>query len=173
VILLIFAFLILPFAYFYHEESDNTWQVKVWRALLLTVGTSLGLVAIVACCKKFFCNINFSAFVFRNEEVPFGPDDIWWLPYIIRASDRFLGSRVFAFMFGCLMFVGLIAWVIFTAAGLAVMPISCLKPRKDTSEDEVEENEERLTDLKEQIRSMASKYELRGYKKFILFIYMD
>lgn len=124
------------------------------------------------CCLLYviFLVLILSAFVFRNGEVPFGPDDIWWLPYVIRASDRFLGSRVFAFMFGCLMFVGLIAWVIFTAAGLAIMPISFLKPRKGeiNSEDEVEENEQQLIDLQEQLRSLASKYELRGYKKLII-----
>ena len=142
--------LVIPFAYFWHEEYDEiefeeegrTWTSRLFAAAKYTL-FFVALVVILFLIGFF---------------VPAAGDNSkshWDLDYFKKLISQNHGEKALTFALGLLVTLGTFLYIIYTGAGLALLPISFIKsaPRMsapqlhDTTSSQLEQNRERQRQL--------------------------
>ena len=143
--------LVIPFTYFWYEEYDEvaaeegtqTFGSRFWAALKYT------FVFIFICVALFL--VGFFVPVARNrKDASF---DLDFLRRLLNEENR--GERALTFALGLLITIGIVLYVIYTAAGLALLPLSLIKSAPSVSApalhqstaSQLEENRERQRQL--------------------------
>eukprot|EP00128_Syssomonas_multiformis_P016353 Colp12_sorted_trinity150504_noHs@9730 len=113
-IIVFFAFLVIPFSYFFFEEDDLGVTVgqKMCAAFKYTLGTIIVVVALLL----------IGVFV-----RPSGPPTDDKLDFIKEVLTENRGENALSFVVGILTLLGLILWVVYTAVGLFGLPIGMIK----------------------------------------------
>ncbi|KAJ5577798.1 lysosomal cobalamin transporter [Penicillium hispanicum] len=119
--------LVIPFIYFWYEEYDEvatetneqTLLQRFWGAFKYTL--SFGVIVAILFLVGFFVPIN------KDKD---GMD----LDYFKRLLTENNGERALTFALGLLMTLGLCLYVLYTAPGLALLPISLIKTAPSTSD---------------------------------------
>ncbi|KAI9360639.1 hypothetical protein BD770DRAFT_341643 [Pilaira anomala] len=140
----LFSFTLIPFAYFFYEEYDEDQSIKdrVLGAFKYTL---------------FFVIISILLFVFGlflkpSTKVP--KIDLDWFKKLLTDSN---GEKAITFVVACLILLGMLVFIGYTAPGLSLLPISLIKGRKGI-DAENEDVENRLAATKERLRVLRSRY---------------
>ncbi|KAL7908888.1 hypothetical protein GGI35DRAFT_452320 [Trichoderma velutinum] len=141
--------LVIPFAYFWYEEYDEvafeeegrTWKSRFWAALKYTL---------------FFVALTVVLFLL-GFFVPAagGNKGHWDLDYYKSLLSQNHGEKALTFALGLLVTLGTFLYVLYTSAGLALMPISLIKSAPPisapqlsaTTASQLEQNRERQRQL--------------------------
>ena len=142
--------LVIPFAYFWHEEYDEvefeeegrTWTSRLFAAAKYTL-FFVALVVILFLIGFF---------------VPAAGDNSkshWDLDYFKKLISQNHGEKALTFALGLLVTLGTFLYIIYTGAGLALLPISFIKSAPsmsapqlhDTTSSQLEQNRERQRQL--------------------------
>jgi len=159
--LLAFAFLLLPFTYFYYEEDgeDSTRASRSWAALKYTAGFIV----------FFFVLLTLGLVLKKGKQ----HDTEDWRA---KLSNDFSGAEaILSFCIGCLACIGLVAYVVYAAYGLARMPLKLMakakarEPTLPTSAPSPLDGSSRGEDLElalrknqENLNYLQSQYDLSG-----------
>ncbi|KAI9258776.1 hypothetical protein BDA99DRAFT_514103 [Phascolomyces articulosus] len=143
----LFSFFMIPFAYFYYEEYDGddeeqTWHDRVWGALKYT---------------SFFVVISLLLFLFGLFVKPSSRPpklDLDWLEKLLTESN---GEKSISFVVACLIVLGMLVFIGYTAPGLALLPMNMIKGRRRL-EAENEDVDNRLAVNRERQREIQSRY---------------
>lgn len=146
--------LLIPFAYFWHEEYDEiefeeegrTWRSRLWAAAKYT----LFFVALVVALFL----VGFFVPAAGSPE----PGKDWSKPgsyYRELLASQNKGEKALTFALGLLVTLGTLLYVVYTSAGLALMPISFIKSApaisapqlSATTASQLEQNRERQRQL--------------------------
>ena len=138
--------LVIPFTYFWYEEYDEiefeeegrTWTSRLWSATKYTL-FFVALVVILFLLGFF---------------VPAAGDNAeghWDLDYFKKLIVQNHGEKALTFALGLLMVLGTLLYVVYTGAGLALLPISFIKSAPSisapqlsaTTASQLEQNRER------------------------------
>jgi len=147
--LLVFAFVLIPFAYFFYEEADEE-QTLVWRlvhTLKFTVFTVAAgvLVIILALVLRFGAS---------------STKDKWsWIKNIVDYNN--FGDRAIGFIVACLAMLGLFAFNIYTAYGLAAFPIGLMKRDKKVYQ-ELDNVGEEIHEIRAKLNVSSRAQEMSG-----------
>ncbi|CAO3596359.1 unnamed protein product [Absidia cylindrospora] len=141
-----FCFFLIPFVYFYYEEKDEIDQSRRDRCHTAFKYTSF-FVAIFS--------ILFLSALFLKPNRPLPPQlDLDWFKKILMESN---GEKTIAFVIACLVFVGMLILIGYTAPGLSLFPIGLIRGRKKLDlENENVENQ--LLIVRERQREIEAKY---------------
>lgn len=142
--------IVIPFTYFWYEEYDEiefeeegrTWTSRFWGAAKYTV--FFVALVIVLFLLGFF--------------VPAAGDDSkshWDLDYYKKLISQNHGEKALTFALGLLVTIGTLLYVVYTGAGLALLPISFIKDApsvsapqlSETTASQLEANRERQRQL--------------------------
>ncbi|KAL0476888.1 lysosomal cobalamin transporter [Acrasis kona] len=151
--LFVFAFTLIPFAYFYYEEGSDEYSSIRWRIINAFKFTVLSLV----------CGIILVAIVlglaigFPNQP----SDAVEWLKELSR--DKTIGDRIVSGLVSVIAIVGLPAWWLYTGYGLAALPVSLIKGKKKLRL-ELGSIAEEMVFVSGKISSIKGKYALTGTK---------
>ncbi|KAL9111997.1 MAG: hypothetical protein Q9227_003617 [Pyrenula ochraceoflavens] len=142
--------LVVPFTYFWYEEYDEvaaeegtqTFASRFWGALKYT------LVFVFICIALFL--VGFFVPVARNRK-----DSSFDLDYLRHLLAENHGERALTFALGLLITIGIVLYVIYTASGMALLPLSLIKSAPSvsapalhqTTASQLEENRERQRQL--------------------------
>ncbi|CAG9328401.1 LMBRD1 [Blepharisma stoltei] len=151
-IMLLLAFMLIPFAYFYGEEqfdeidSDgNALCEKICESMKYTASFMLICAVLVIV-----------GLIFRPEKDEWGQGKEW----IRQLFDvEHVGEAAISFTVACLTLVGLLLWCFYTAFGMAAMPFTLIKGKKSLEEAK-NELEMDIGDVRDKIREI----ELRSAK---------
>ncbi|KAI8065024.1 hypothetical protein BDF21DRAFT_346581, partial [Thamnidium elegans] len=140
----LFSFILIPFAYFFYEEYDEDQSIKdrIFGALKYTM---------------FFVMISFllSMFgLFLKPTTKAPKIDLDWFRKLLTDSN---GEKAITFVVACLILLGMLVFIGYTAPGLSLLPISLIKGRKGI-DAENEDVENRLAATKEKLRVLRSRY---------------
>ncbi|KAJ6789625.1 hypothetical protein PWT90_09367 [Aphanocladium album] len=143
--------LLIPFAYFWYEEYDEiefeeegrTWRSRLWAAAKYTL---------------FFVALVVALFLvgFFVPAAGGDPDKHWSsLEYYRHLVAQNNGEKALTFALGLLVTLGTLLYVVYTSAGLALMPISFIKSApaisapqlSATTASQLEQNRERQRQL--------------------------
>lgn len=116
IVLLAFAFLVLPFFYFYFEEDDE--DITVGRKACGAMKYTIGFVI-------FFSVLLALGIVLKKGH---HDDESDWRHRL--SNDFTNGEAVLSFCIGCLSCLGLCAYVIYAGYGLARMPLKLMSRTK-------------------------------------------
>ncbi|KND87329.1 putative lysosomal cobalamin transporter [Tolypocladium ophioglossoides CBS 100239] len=141
---------VIPFAYFWYEEYDEiefeeegrTWRSRFWAAAKYTL--FFVALVVVLFLLGFF--------------VPAAGDSSkaqWDLDYFKKLVTQNHGEKALTFALGLLVTLGTLLYVVYTGAGLALMPISFIKSAPSisapqlsaTTASQLEQNRERQRQL--------------------------
>lgn len=145
--------IIIPFAYFWHEEYDEI-EVEEGRTL-----TSRFIAA--AKYTLFFVALVVVLFLL-GFFVPAAGDtskDHWDLDYYKRLISQNHGEKALTFALGLLVTLGTLLYILYTSAGLALMPISFIKSAPSISAPQLSEN---TASQLEQNRERQRQLEMRN-----------
>ncbi|KAI9031816.1 hypothetical protein CLU79DRAFT_808706 [Phycomyces nitens] len=138
------CFFVIPFAYFYYEEyeEDQPMKDRVTGALKYT---------------SFFVVISLLLFLFGlflkpTQETPH--IDLDWFRKLLAESN---GEKAIAFVIACLLLLGMIVFICYTAPGLSLLPMTLIKGRRRI-ESENEDVDNRLVVIRERIRALGAKF---------------
>lgn len=149
--LLFVGFILIPFAYFYfEEESDEEGRGNERMCVAIKYTMAFFAIAIIVIVTALIL-----AFGISPDENASG-----WINHLL-TTDR--GERALRLIVGILALIGLLGWVIYTAYGMAFLPISMIRGQRRAvhAHREIAE-EQQKTD--EKIRQIQSKGELKGNK---------
>lgn len=140
--------LVIPFAYFWYEEYDEvayeeegrTWKSRFWAATKYTL---------------FFVALTIVLFLLGFFVPAAGGKGHWDLDYYKSLLSQNHGEKALAFAIGLLLTLGTFLYVIYTGAGLALMPVSFIKSAPPisapqlsaTTASQLEQNRERQRQL--------------------------
>ncbi|KAK2784735.1 hypothetical protein FQN53_008291 [Emmonsiellopsis sp. PD_33] len=118
----VLCLLVVPFTYFWYEEYDEvateegfqTWGKRFWGALKYTI--VFILLAVILFLVGFFVPVA------RNRS---GPN--FDLDYFKKLLTENHGERALTFGLGLLITIGVLVYVLYTSAGLALLPVSFIK----------------------------------------------
>lgn len=121
-----FAFLVLPFVYFYYEAADidKTTARQCFDGLKFSIGFFIILIVFVI--VGLFVSTGGSN---GGNEADFKQ----WVTTLFDTTNR--GERAILFCLGSLTTLGMLVWVTYSAFGFSALPIGCIKGRK-TVQDE-------------------------------------
>lgn len=126
---------VIPFAYFWHEEYD---EIEVEEE-----GRSLGS-RFLAAAKYTLFFVAFVVILFLlGFFVPAAGDssqDHWDLDYFKKLIAQNHGEKALTFALGLLITMGTLLYVVYTGAGLALLPISLIKSAPSISAPQLSEN---------------------------------
>ncbi|KAI9476205.1 MAG: hypothetical protein EXX96DRAFT_576195 [Benjaminiella poitrasii] len=140
----LFSFFLIPFAYFYYEEYDDEESLKdrILTALKYT---------------SFFVVISILLFVFGlflKPTTKMPKIDLDWFKKLLTDNN---GEKAITFVVACLILLGMLVFIVYTAPGLSLLPIQMIKGRKGI-DAENEDIENRLTATRERQRVLLAKY---------------
>jgi LMBR1 domain-containing protein 1 len=84
-------------------------------------------------------------------------DKTQWIKNLVDAEN--FGDRAIGFIVGCLALLGLIPWFFYTSYGLAALPVSLMKRRKQYTQD-ISNARAEMEEISEKIRNIQKPYEL-------------
>lgn len=156
-LMIAFAFLVMPFAYFFFEEDaeDITTGKRALGALKYTMGFVIIFGALLAI-----------GLILKNPK----PDNLEdWQDQL--ANNFGAGEAVMMFTIGCLSIFGLAGWVFYAGYGLAALPISLMRKAQpvatlNVSPTELNRNPQdivmELRKTQEMMKYLSSRYEDSG-----------
>lgn len=144
-----FAFVIIPFSYFYYEEFDE--DITVRQRIFGGLKYTIFLVVIVV----ILLVIGIFVFKFNADKIPQDANIHGWVDYISKETNRGLGAISFAI--ACLAIIGYFIWMTYTAYGLSAFPIGLLKGKRHLAE-EASDIQSDLESTREQKRAISSRY---------------
>jgi len=144
--ILAFAFVVIPFSYFYYEEFDEDVTVKqrIFGGLKYT--TFLLVIMIVLLVIGLFVGVP------KNTNSGSAKE---WIDVIIDKNSK--GEHAIVFAIACLTIIGYVIWISYTAYGLSAFPIGLLKGKRHLAE-EASDIQSDLETTREQKRAISSKY---------------
>jgi len=153
--ILVFAFGIIPFAYFYYEEDDEhvTIKQKIWGGCKYTI--FLILIVVI------FLSVGIFLSLVKPGDAPSIGNAKEWAQNIIDSQN--VPESSISFAISCLTVVGYVCWITYTAYGLSAFPIGIIKGKKHIAEDTSDINSN-LQVTREKASAIQSKY-LSGTKK--------
>lgn len=142
--------LVIPFTYFWYEEYDEVAQedgtqtagTRLWGALKYT------LVFLVLCVILFL--VGFFVPIARHREG--AHFDLGYFQHLLTKNH---GERALVFAIGLLITIGTVVYCVYTAAGLALLPLTLIKSAPsisapqlaETTASQLESNRERQRQL--------------------------
>lgn len=135
-----FSFALIPFAYFYYEEydEDECIRERVWSASKYT---------------SFFITISLLLVIFALflKPTPIPPKiDLDWFRKLLTDSN---GEKAITFVVACLILLGMLVYIGYTAPGLSLLPFDLIKGKKHI-DAESEDVENRLVAAQERQRAI-------------------
>jgi LMBR1 domain-containing protein 1 len=149
----VFAFTLIPFAYFYYEEGDEEGQHVIKRILngiKFTIFTSI--IGVIL----FVIIIALTIGLGRDED-----DALNWLKNL--AHDKTIGDKIVSSLISVIAIIGLVSWWVYTGYGLAALPIGLMKGKKKIRL-EMGSIADELSYVTDQLRLLKDKYNLTGNK---------
>ncbi|KAF7559017.1 hypothetical protein G7046_g5144 [Stylonectria norvegica] len=146
--------IVIPFAYFWHEEYD---EIEVEEE-----GRTLGSRFIAAAKYTLFFVALVVVLFLLGFFVPAAGDtkkDHWDLDYFKKLIAQNHGEKALTFALGLLMTIGTLLYVIYTASGLALLPISFIKSAPSISAPQLSAN---TASQLEQNRERQRQLEMRN-----------
>ena len=144
-----FAFVVLPFIYFYYEAADI--DKGMGRQCLDGLKFSIGFFIILIICIFVGLFVSTGA---KNggDEADFRQ----WVNALFDTTNR--GERAILFCLGCLTTIGMVVWVTYSAFGFSALPIGCIKGKKAISDERDDYEREKNRNIAK--RSLLSDDEL-------------
>ncbi|OHE93503.1 LMBR1 domain containing 1 [Colletotrichum orchidophilum] len=145
--------LIIPFAYFWHEEYDEI-EVEEGRSFSSRLISALKYTLVFVILVLILFLVGFF--------VPAAGDHNgahWDLDYFKRILVQNNGQKALAFALGLLVTLGVLLYVIYTAAGLALLPMSFIKSAPSISAPQLTES---TASALEQNRERQRQLEMRN-----------
>eukprot|EP01116_Phalansterium_solitarium_P001295 TRINITY_DN11090_c0_g1_i2.p1 TRINITY_DN11090_c0_g1~~TRINITY_DN11090_c0_g1_i2.p1 ORF type:complete len:534 (-),score=117.95 TRINITY_DN11090_c0_g1_i2:208-1767(-) len=148
--ILAFAFVIIPFAYFYYEEDDEhvSLRARVYAGCKYTVFLMLFVVIL------FIVGMIVWKVQSGSVSKPTSTEEAkQWIQD--QVNDQQLGGAALSFAVASLTTIGYVSWITYTAYGMSALPIGMIKGRKKLADDmdDVVSNIEKQRDQKRQIQS--------------------
>ncbi|KAF2464052.1 uncharacterized protein BDR25DRAFT_337582 [Lindgomyces ingoldianus] len=147
----VLCLLVVPFTYFYYEEydpdaaetGDQTLGSRLWGAFKYTIAFLIFVVAIFL--VGFFVPFARQA---KHGSLP----DLDFFKHLLQENH---GERALTFALGLLMLIGTLIYVLYTGAGLALLPVALIKSAPSISaptlaantSSQLEQNRERQRQL--------------------------
>ncbi|KAF2118575.1 putative lysosomal cobalamin transporter [Lophiotrema nucula] len=144
--------LVVPFTYFWYEEYDEdaaehggqTFGARLWGAFKYTIAFILFVVIIFLV-----------GFFVPYAKQARGDNDTKYLDYFKHLFAQNRGERALSFALGLLMLIGTVIYVLYTGAGLALLPVALVKSAPSVSAptlaantaSQLEQNRERQRQL--------------------------
>jgi LMBR1 domain-containing protein 1 len=140
-----FAFVIIPFSYFYYEEFDEdvTAKQRIVGGCKYTIFLLLIMVVLLV----------IGLFVGAPKNKHDNAKD--WVDVIVDTNNK--GEHAIVFAIACLTIIGYLIWVSYTAYGLSAFPIGLLKGKRHLAE-EASDIQSDLEATREQKRAISSRY---------------
>lgn len=151
-LLLLFAFFFVPFTLFYYEVGVGDDTMTVGQRICASCKYTTAIVCILI--VLIILGLLIEPGKKRNSDI--------WYHKLMSSVDNI--DRCISFIMGCMGVAGLVAWLTYTAVGLAIIPIQLLFVA-DNTEITMSAKQEISTDLamtKEKIRVIEVKYQLSG-----------
>jgi len=154
--ILVFAFAVIPFSYFYFEEDDEkvTCCQRVWAGCKYTIFLIVIVVILLVVGLVLF-------FVKPGDKPAKGQNAEEWIKSLVD-NTNFAESAI-AFSISILTLLGFLIWITYMAYGLSAFPIGVIKGRKHLAEDASALNSD-LEQTRSKMNGIRSKY-LSGSKK--------
>eukprot|EP01117_Protostelium_nocturnum_P002843 TRINITY_DN13763_c0_g1_i1.p1 TRINITY_DN13763_c0_g1~~TRINITY_DN13763_c0_g1_i1.p1 ORF type:complete len:531 (+),score=185.67 TRINITY_DN13763_c0_g1_i1:87-1679(+) len=149
-LVLLFSFVLIPFAYFYYEEDDENITLKE----KVVAGCKYTLFLLVIIVILFV--VGLILYTVNPGDKPTSITNTKdWLKHIVNDTNIFESGISFAI--ACLTTVGFISWISYTAYGLSAFPIGIIRGRKHVTED-ASDLQSDLESTREKQRALKSKY---------------
>ncbi|KAI9494203.1 LMBR1-like membrane protein-domain-containing protein [Zychaea mexicana] len=145
------SFFLIPFAYFYYEEDEGDDEAlsraqqrrqRAWGALKYTS------FFIVICALLLL----FGLFVKPSQRPP--KLDLDWFEKLLTESN---GEKSISFVVACLILLGMLVFIGYTAPGLSLLPMNMIKGRRRL-EAENQDVDNRLAVNRERQRELQARY---------------
>lgn len=121
-----FAFVVLPFVYFYYEAADI--DKSTGRQCFDGFKFSIGFFIILVIC------IIVGLFVSTGGSNGGENGDFkLWVNTLFDTTNR--GERAILFCIGCLTTIGMLVWITYSAFGMSALPIGLIRGRKSITEE--------------------------------------
>lgn len=144
-----FAFMLMPFMYFYFEEKDEevTTRQRMCGALKYTIGFLI--VALVLLLVGAFAPLKTppSNITHWDKKVLFLKDEL-------EANN---GETALSLLMGFLSFIGMVIMITYTAYGMTALPFSMLKGFKNSKKEHQEVSQDRES-VEERARMIRARY---------------
>ncbi|KAI9144030.1 hypothetical protein BKA69DRAFT_902986 [Paraphysoderma sedebokerense] len=144
------CFIVIPFAYFYYEEfeEEQTTRDRVWSSIRYTLFTFVIIVILLI-----------TGLLLRPKSFDEDPElSLDWFKKFLTESS---GEKSITFVIAVLMLLGMLIYITYTAYGLSALPFGLIKSTKSVRRD-IMDITNRLTNVRDQIRDIQSKYERAG-----------
>jgi LMBR1 domain-containing protein 1 len=148
--ILVFAFIIIPFAYFYYEENDDRVTIKerVWGGCKYTIFLIIIMIILLV--------IGFILFLVKPGDKPTNTQNAKeWVQNLIKNQN--IAELALSFSIACLTLIGYLCWITYTAYGLSIYPIGIFRGKKHIAE-EVSDIQTNLDVTREKSRAIKAKY---------------
>ena len=167
-LLMLFAFLLLPLAYFFYEEKDEeagtSCGKRLFGAMKYTTGF-LVFMGILMCIGAFASSSNVASCPQSNtsaeEYAKCGGS------FAEKALVSNGGTNAISFTLGSLAVIGFLYFAFYTSAGMVTMPIKMIRSRGKASKDDRDTATGELDASREQQDAIRSKYKNRKKKSKI------
>lgn len=145
----LFAFLLMPFVYFYFEEKDEdvTTRQRICGALKYSIGFLIVAVALLL----------IGAFVPLKKPPQ---NETHWkkeLSFLANQLKSNHGETALSLLMGFLSFIGMVIMITYTAYGMTALPFSMLKGFKNTKMEHLEVSQERES-IEERARMIRARH---------------
>lgn len=145
----LFAFLLMPFVYFYFEEKDEdvTTRQRICGALKYSIGFLIVAVALLL----------IGAFVPLKKPPQ---NETHWkkeLSFLANQLKSNHGETALSLVMGFLSFIGMVIMITYTAYGMTALPFSMLKGFKNTKMEHLEVSQERES-VEERARMIRARH---------------
>jgi len=148
--ILIFAFGLIPFTYFYYEEQDEhtTTGQRIWAGCKYTIF----LIVIVS----ILLIIGLVLYFVKPGDKPTSTANTKdWAEHLV--SQENFAEGAISFAIACLSIIGFICWIVYTAYGFSSLPIGLIKGRKHIVEERQAINSE-VESAREEAKTIKAKY---------------
>eukprot|EP01120_Amphizonella_sp_Union-15-10_P017252 TRINITY_DN9535_c0_g1_i2.p1 TRINITY_DN9535_c0_g1~~TRINITY_DN9535_c0_g1_i2.p1 ORF type:complete len:509 (-),score=58.37 TRINITY_DN9535_c0_g1_i2:38-1564(-) len=123
--IMVFAFLIIPFAYFHYDAYDP--DRSAGTRFVIAFKYSIGFVIFIAIL--FVLGFVIKPVVSSSVDVSLRS----WAEEIFLDTNK--GAGAINFVISCLTLLGYLCWITFTAYGLSALPIGMIRGKKSTYEE--------------------------------------
>ncbi|KAL0935242.1 lysosomal cobalamin transporter (LMBR1 domain containing 1) [Colletotrichum truncatum] len=145
--------LVIPFAYFWYEEYDEI-EVEEGRSFSSRLISALKYTMVFVILVVILFLIGFFVPAAGSDS-----DANWDLDYFKRILIQNNGQKALAFALGLLVTLGTLLYILYTAAGLALLPMSFIKSAPSISAPQLSEN---TATALEQNRERQRQLEMRN-----------
>ncbi|KAM3578990.1 hypothetical protein VKS41_008526 [Umbelopsis sp. WA50703] len=140
----VFTFFVIPFTYFYYEESDDDTTPGQRTAAAMKYTSFFVAISVILLVMGLFI---------RTSNIHHPRYDLDWFKHILTQSSA---EKTVAFVLACLILVGMLVFISYTAPGLSILPFNMIKGRRRLETEEMD-IEARLSECREQQRAIKLK----------------